>query len=58
MGLDSYLDLERTMMALDNAGDPAADGLRDALDLIWYGLTDEDRALLNRRRQPSAAPCA
>jgi hypothetical protein len=47
--LDAYLDIERTMMALDDAGDPMADALRDALDPLWYALTDEDRAFLNRR---------
>ncbi len=47
--LDAYLDLERTMRALDDVNDPIADALRDALDPIWYGLTDEERAFLNRR---------
>ncbi len=47
--LDAYLDLERTMLALDDAGDAMADVLRDALDPIWYALTDDDRAFLNRR---------
>jgi len=47
--LDAYLDLERTMVVLDDAGDPMADALRDALDPIWYALTDDDRAFLNRR---------
>jgi hypothetical protein len=44
-----YLDLERTMLALEDAGDPMADTLRDALDPIWYALTDDDRVFLNRR---------
>jgi hypothetical protein len=55
--LDAYLELERTMRELDDAGDSMAD-LRDALDPIWYGLTDEDRAFLNRRsiRDDGMAP--
>ena len=48
--LDAYLDLERTMRALDDLGDPMAEALRDALDPIWYALSDEDRLFLNRRR--------
>ena len=47
--LDAYLDVERTMRALDDVGDPMADSLRDALDPIWYALTDDERAFLNRR---------
>jgi hypothetical protein len=47
--LDAYLDLERTMRALDDVGDPIADTLRDALDPIWYALADDERAFLNRR---------
>jgi hypothetical protein len=47
--LDAYLDLERAMLALDDAGDQMADALRDALDPIWYALSDDDRAFLNQR---------
>lgn len=47
--LGAYLSLERAMLALDDAGDPMADALRDALDPLWYGLTDDDRVFLNRR---------
>jgi hypothetical protein len=47
--LDAYLDLERAMRALDDVGDPTADALRDALDPIWYALTDDERAFLNQR---------
>ncbi len=47
--LDAYLDLERAMRALDEVGDPTAEALRDALDPIWYALTDDERAFLNRR---------
>ncbi len=45
--LGAYLSLERAMLALDDAGDPMADALRDALDPLWYGLTDDDRVFLN-----------
>lgn len=37
------------MLALDRAGDPLADQLRDAMDSLWYGLTDEEHAALNTR---------
>ncbi len=47
--LDAYLDVERNMLALDDVDDPMADALRDALDTIWYALTDEERTILNRR---------
>ena len=47
--LDAYLALEREMMLLDDAGDPRADDVRDALDPLWQGLTAEERTLLNGR---------
>jgi hypothetical protein len=47
--LDAYLELERAMMTLDDADDPMADRLRDALDPLFYSLTDEEHAFLNRR---------
>jgi len=53
--LEAYLDLERSMLALDELSDPLADKLRDAMDPIWYALTDEERAMLSRRElQPPA----
>ena len=45
--LDAYLDIERALQYEPDA--PSADELRDALDPIWYALTDDDRAFLNRR---------
>jgi hypothetical protein len=45
--LQVYLELERLMLVLDDAGDPAAEHLRDAMDPIWYALDDEDRRLLD-----------
>ena len=47
--LDSYLTLEAAMIVLDDADDPAADTLRDALDPIWRKLSAEDRAFLSAR---------
>jgi hypothetical protein len=51
--LDAYLDLEQDMLALDQAGDSKADQLRDVLDPIWQGLSDDERDFLNRRETPS-----
>ena len=45
----AYLDLERAMLGLDELDDPLADNLRDAMDPLWFGLSDEERAMLNRR---------
>jgi hypothetical protein len=47
--LAAYLGLEREMLALDLAGDPLADRLRDTMDPLWYGLTDEEHARLDAR---------
>ena len=49
MLLDSYLTLEAAMIVLDDADDPAADTLRDALEPIWRRLSVEDRAFLDAR---------
>ena len=38
------------MLALDAVGDPLADQLRDAMDPLWYALTDEEHALLDARQ--------
>ena len=37
------------MLALDTAKDPLADVLRDAMDSLWYGLSDKEHTLLNNR---------
>lgn len=47
--LSAYLALEREMLALDNVGDPVAETLREAMDALWYGLSDEEHALLDDR---------
>lgn len=53
--LEAYLALEREMLRLDDAGDALADSLRDAMDPLWYQLSDEDRAFLNARTIPVVA---
>jgi len=52
--LEAYLALERAMLRLDAAGDAFADDLREAMDPLWYELTDEDREFLNRRHIPES----
>lgn len=47
--LAAYLTLERAMLELDSAGDAVADRLRDAMDPLWYGLTDTEHAWLDSR---------
>jgi hypothetical protein len=47
--LRAYLALEREMLELDETGDSAADELRSAMDPLWYGLTDDERAWLDAR---------
>jgi hypothetical protein len=47
--LDLYLRLERIMMGLDDQGDPIADRVRDLMDPIWHGLSEEDRNFLDSR---------
>jgi hypothetical protein len=47
--LNAYLELERQMLALDEAGDPFADVFREVMDPLWYALSDEEHALLDAR---------
>jgi hypothetical protein len=47
--LRKYLELERLMLILDEEGDAGADALRDAMDPIWYALSDEERRILDER---------
>lgn len=49
-GLRKYLEMERLMLILDEEDDAAAETLRDAMDPIWYALTDAERRLLDERR--------
>jgi hypothetical protein len=52
--LEAYLSLERAMLRLDAAGDGFADSLREAMDPLWYDLSDDDREFLNRRHIPES----
>lgn len=56
--LDAYLCLERQMMALDDAGDPLADVIRDSMEPIWCSLNPEERAYLDSRTIIGAASLA
>lgn len=48
--LRAYRALEEAMVELDDTGDEVlADAIRDALDPIWYALTEAERDLLNER---------
>lgn len=47
--LRKYLELERLMLVLDEEGDRAADVLRDAMDPIWYSLSNDERRILDAR---------
>ena len=49
--LDLYLRLERIMMELADQGDPIGDRVRDLMDPIWYGLSEEDRRFLDGREE-------
>jgi hypothetical protein len=53
--LEAYLALEREMLRLDDRNDDLADSLRDAMDPLWYQLSDEDRSFLNGRTIPAVA---
>jgi hypothetical protein len=53
--LAAYLSLEREMLALAAVGDPLAERLRDAMDPIWYSLTDDEHARLNARKVPASS---
>ena len=44
-----YLELERLMLSLDETDAVSADALRDAMDPLWYGLSDQERHLLDER---------
>ena len=47
--LQAYLRLERALLELEDLDDPFADRLRDAMDPLWYALTDEEHAMLDAR---------
>lgn len=50
--LARYLELERLMLALDAEDNPAADILRDAMDPLWYSLSEDEIRLLDERPTP------
>ena len=47
--LVAYVQLEREMVALDDARDPRADQVRDKMDTLWFALTLEELAWLDAR---------
>ena len=47
--LSAYLELERKMLKLDAEDDPAADGLRDEMDPLWYAMSEEEHLWLDNR---------
>jgi hypothetical protein len=49
--LDLCLRFERIMIELDDREYPIADLMRDLMDPIWYGLSDEDRLFLDSRKE-------
>ena len=61
-----YLELERLVLAREPVDACTTDALRDAMDLIWYALTEQERRVLDRRSvdaggaimptQPESAP--
>lgn len=54
--LSAYLGLEREMLALDAAGDPLVEVLRDSMDSVWYRLSEEERELLDERTLHFSGP--
>ena len=48
--MQAYLALEREAAVLVAAADPLADAIRDAMDALWHGLTDEEHAALDQRQ--------
>jgi len=50
--LDIYLNLERAMFELDETGDPFADRIRNAMDPLWYSLSDVEHEYLDKRPSP------
>ena len=44
-----YLELERLMLSLDETDAVSADAIRDAMDPIWYRLSDQERQVLDKR---------
>jgi hypothetical protein len=47
--VEIYLRLERIMIELDDRDDSFAENIRDLMDPLWYGLSDEDHEFLDNR---------
>jgi hypothetical protein len=43
------LELERLMLSLDETDMASADALRDAMDPLWYSLSNQERQVLDDR---------
>lgn len=54
--LEAYTLLERALLLLDEIDEKAADRIRDAMDPVWYSLTDDELALLRARAPVAPAP--
>lgn len=54
--LQLYLLLERITLLLDEAGDPGANGYRDLMDPLWYGLSTSNRQFLDSRTEVGTGP--
>lgn len=49
--LPAYLDLESQMLKYEAAGDYRAEFVRNAMDAVWYGLSDEEHKFLDARKE-------
>jgi hypothetical protein len=47
--LETYLSLEERLLTLDARQDPSAEAVRDAMDTLWYRLSEKDREYLDSR---------
>lgn len=47
--LRNYLELERLMLLVEGDNEPTAEALRDAMDPIWYSMTEDERRALDDR---------
>jgi hypothetical protein len=44
-----YLELERVLFLVEADNETAAEALRDAMDPIWYSMTEDERRVLDDR---------
>lgn len=47
--LRKYVELERIMLDLDAVDERAAEAVREVMDDVWYGLSEDERASLDER---------